>query len=338
MVDDTDDLRMDLAAIRGVKIAFDVSLAGISRWAIGGPARAVVSAVTAEGVEQTLRTMRDRRDPFLVVGETSNLLFDSEGFDGVILRVGRGFDHCEIQETTVRAEAGISIPQLARLTADAGLSGLEHTVGIPGTLGGLVTMNGGSQRRGIGSHVGRVVYIDSDGRRGELSQEECRFAYRRSVLQEMNVVVVEVDLNLDRADAAVVHRSMDAVVESRRSRFPEHLPNCGSTFLSDPEMYATVGPPGRAIEDVGLKGFRRGGAQISEQHANFIVNTGGATSDDVLWLIAKIRRDVMQATGFAMDCEVRYVNKQGEVSAAHEAAQQRWPGGTSGGDSLPAHA
>lgn len=325
MVEAGEGLRERLASISGLAVRYDVSLSAESRWAIGGPAWAIVDALTSEGVRELLIAMRDEDMPLLVVGDTSNLLFDSAGFEGVILRVARGLDRYAVSGSRVKADAGISIPKLARITADAGLSGLEHTVGIPGTLGGLVTMNGGSQRRGIGSHVERVEYIDYTGQRGVLSQEECRFAYRQSALQGMRAVVVSVELQLEPSNSADVHSAMDAVVESRRTRFPEHLPNCGSTFLSDPRMYATVGPPGLAIEKLGLKGLRRGGAQISEQHANFIVNVGEASSDDVLWLIAEIRKTVQQATGFAMDCEVRYVSPTGHVTAAHIPAEERWP-------------
>lgn len=304
-------------------VRFGVSLSEISRWRIGGQAAAVLEPRSIPEAAGVLRLMAGRPEPVLVVGDMSNILFDSEGFHGLILRIGRSLASVRSTGPLVQAEAGIGVPELARLTADMGMSGLEHTVGIPGTLGGLVTMNGGSQRKGIGLNVERVICLDRAGRQIELTHDECQFAYRSSALQHLSAVVVAVHLRLTPRDATDVHAAMDAVVESRRLRFPEDLPNCGSTFLSDPSMYETVGAPGAVIEALGLKGYARGGAQVALQHANFVVNTGGATSDDVLAVIAHIRTTVYHATGFAMDCEVRYVSPYGLIAPAHVAAEER---------------
>ncbi|KRA26138.1 hypothetical protein ASD65_15680 [Microbacterium sp. Root61] len=298
-------------------------LSEVSRWQIGGPALVVVEPRSIAEAADVVALMRDRIEPMLVVGDMSNVLFDSDGFDGVIIRIGRSLSTMRALGTMVHAEAGIAIPQLARATADLGLSGLEHTVGIPGTLGGLVTMNGGSQRKGIGLSVARVTCLDRSGNVLEFTQSECQFGYRSSTLQRPDLIVAAVELQLEPRDSIEVHAEMDEVVESRRARFPEDLPNCGSTFLSDPSMYEIIGAPGKAIESVGLKGYSYGGAQVSPQHANFVVNTGGATSDDVLAVIHHIRETVHRSTGFAMDCEVRYVSPDGDVVPAHIAAEER---------------
>jgi UDP-N-acetylmuramate dehydrogenase len=313
------ELRELLNATLPSRSRFEVPLSELSRWRIGGLAAAIVEPESAEETAQVLQRLSSSDIPLLVVGDMSNLLFDSAGFRGVILRISSTMAGVEICGTRVRSRAGVSVPTLARTTADAGLSGLEHAVGIPGTLGGLVAMNGGSQRKGIGLNVDRVICLDRSGGRISLSQEECEFGYRSSVIQRMDAVIVEVDLHLEKASPSQVHASMDEVMETRRSRFPEQLPNCGSTFLSDPGMYDTVGPPGRAIESVGLKGYVHGGAQISPQHANFVVNRGGATSDDVLNVIQHARQRVFDETGFMMDCEVRYVSPTGDVMPAHKA-------------------
>ncbi|MFS0712931.1 UDP-N-acetylmuramate dehydrogenase [Microbacterium sp. 2P01SA-2] len=302
---------------------FHVDLSRISRWRVGGLAEAIVEPRSITELTDVVGLLADRPEPVLVVGDMSNVLFDSRGFDGVIVRASRALAAVRRDGNVVVAEAGIGIPRLARTTADMGLSGLEHTVGIPGTLGGLTVMNGGSQRKGVGTVVRRVRCIGLDGSDYNLTQEDCAFAYRSSTLQSMSAVVVEVELNLDAANPIDVHAEMDAVVESRRSRFPEDLPNCGSTFLSDPAMYASVGPPGRAIEDAGLKGYTVGGAQVSTQHANFVVNRGGARSDDVLAVIAHVRETVHRRTGFDLKCEVRFVSRDGKLVPAHEAAGAR---------------
>ncbi len=292
------------------------------RWRIGGCATALVEPSSEEEVAAVLRIMADRPEPLFVMGDASNLLFDSAGFAGLILRISGRMSQAQIEGRRVTAEAGIWVPRLARMVAKAGLAGIEHVVGIPGTLGGLVLMNGGSQRKGIGLHTSRVHCLNSRGDRFALDREGCSFSYRRSALQTKDATVVCVELELERGDPAASRREMISIMASRRTRFPKNLPNGGSTFLSDPSMYGTVGPPGEVIDKLGLKGLRRGGAQISPQHANFIVNTGGASSDDVLWLIQVIRQTVFRETGYLMECEVRHVAPDGRVRPANEVAEE----------------
>ena len=202
----------------------------------------------------------------------------------------------------------------------AGLAGLEHIIGIPGTLGGLVLMNGGSQRRGIGENVQRVWVVDRDGHEQILSREACQFSYRHSALQGTGSVVVQAELECQRSEPALIRRAMLADLRERRRKFPRKQPNCGSVFLSTGAMHASVGPPGRIIEEAGLKGTRSGHAEVSARHANFIVNLGGATSRDVLNLIAHIRRVVFERIGFDLCCEVRYVTTAGAIIPAHLAS------------------
>lgn len=303
----------------------DVNLAALTRWRVGGTAPVLIDAQSEAHVASVMRLMMDRPEPLCVIGDSSNLLFDSAGFDGVIMRIGPGMCEVRIEGTRVWAQAGVPVPQVAWTVAKAGLTGIEHTVGIPGTLGGLAVMNGGSQRKGVGSHVVRVVSYDQSGRRIEMDQEACRFGYRKSALQGGGLIVVEVELELRRGSSEAIEAEMRAIIASREERFPVSLPNCGSTFLSDPAMYKAVGPPGAAIEAAGLKGIRYGNAQISEQHANFIVNLGAASSDDILRLIALARRTVEARTGYRLDCEVRHVAPDGRLRPAHEAAVERWP-------------
>lgn len=305
--------------------AVDVVLADITRWQIGGTARYLVEPSTVAEAQSALALIARSSRRSLIVGETSNLLFDDAGFDGILVRIGAALSLVEFSAARVVAQAGVGVPELARMTANQGLTGLEHTVGIPGTLGGLVTMNGGSQRHGIGENVVSVLCVDEAGELVRLSREECGFAYRTSRMQGTDLTVVEVELELNVGDPEAIHAKMDAIVAERAVKFPLDLPSCGSTFLSDPEMYSRIGPPGRAIEEAGLKGLSRGNAAISERHANFIVNLGGATSDDVLWLISYVQFRVEQETGFRMRTEVRYVEPRGGVVPADEAARRRWP-------------
>jgi UDP-N-acetylmuramate dehydrogenase len=320
------DLRDEFqAAGLGVPISQCVDLAKISRWRIGGLASLLVTPTSTEHVRRVFEFLVDRRIPHVIIGETSNLLFDSKGFSGAIVQIGSELAGFKISGNRIRARAGVPVPRLARAAGDAGLSGIEHTVGIPGTLGGLVAMNGGSQRRGIGSNVVLVRCVTGEGELVELTHADCDFRYRYSRLQGLDAIITEVELELSPGDPDAVHREMERVLADRYGKFPSDLPNCGSTFLSNPTMYETVGPPGRVIEQLGFKGRRRGGAEVSTLHANFINNRGNATSDDVLALIAEIRSAVHAETGYLMDCEARHISYDGTVRPAHVAAEIRWP-------------
>ncbi|WP_305041526.1 UDP-N-acetylmuramate dehydrogenase [Geoalkalibacter sp.] len=288
-------------------------------WRIGGPADVLVEPESAAQVARLVRFARRHAIPLLTIGQGTNLLFDDTGVRGIVLKLGARMAHLEIDGRRIRAEAGVWVPHLARQAAKAGLGGLEHIIGIPGTLGGLVLMNGGSQRRGIGENVRRVWAIDPEGNERILGPEDCAFSYRHSALQEMGAIVVRAELECEAGDPGEIRRAMVRDLRERRRKFPRKEPNCGSVFLSTAEMHASVGPPGKIIEEAGLKGTRIGGAEVSPRHANFIVNRGGASAADVLALIAHIRRVVFARIGFDLRCEVRYVDPQGRLMPADQA-------------------
>lgn len=298
---------------------FDALLAEHNSWKIGGPADLLVKPENADQVASVVRFANHHRIPLVVIGEGTNLLFDDAGLRGIVLKLGHNFSHVAVRGNNITAEAGAWVPGLARRAMLAGLTGLEHTIGIPGTIGGLVLMNGGSQRRGIGDNVRRVWVVDRAGEQVELSREECSFSYRQSALQGTGAVVVKVELECERKQSQQIRRLMLDDLRERRCKFPRKEPNCGSVFLSTNKMHASVGPPGKIIEDAGLKGMRIGNAEVSRQHANFIVNRNGATSQDVLSLIAHIRKVVHEKIGFELCCEVRYVSPDGEIMPAHRA-------------------
>lgn len=307
-------VRLDIGATRR-----NAPLSAHCSWQIGGQADLLVEPVNVEQIVNLVCFMADKPFPLLVIGQGTNLLFDDAGFRGVVLKLGAGFSRLEIDGLFIRADAGLWVPQLARLAMRAGLAGLEHCIGIPGTLGGLVLMNGGSQRRGIGENVRRVEVVDRDGQRRVLHHNECEFSYRHSALQGRGCVVVRVELQCEAGLVSAIRQEMIRDLRERRRKFPRKTPNCGSVFLSTREMHVSVGAPGKIIEDAGLKGLRIGNAEVSRQHANFILNTGNARSEDVLALIAQIRRQVAQQIGFDLRCEVRYVSPDGQIMPADQA-------------------
>lgn len=297
---------------------FNAPLWEYSSWRIGGPADLLVEPLDARQVATVIGYAREHHIPLVVIGQGTNLLFADAGLRGIVLKIGQNLSDIHIENQRIIAGAGAWVPRLARQAMLAGLEGLEHIIGIPGTLGGLVMMNGGSRRRGIGENVRRVQVVDREGCLIDLDREQCRFSYRHSALQDSGSIVVEVELECEPGDRGRIRRDMLDDLRGRREKFPRKLPNCGSVFLSTSEMHATVGPPGKIIEEAGLKGARVGRAEVSHQHANFIVNRGSATAGDVLELIRHIRSTVKTGIGFDLQCEVRYVDPHGRILPADQ--------------------
>jgi UDP-N-acetylmuramate dehydrogenase len=287
-------------------------------WRIGGPADVLVEPRSIEQLCRLRRYIKACEIVSVVIGDGSNLLFDDAGFRGVVIKIGRSLSALSIDGRMVRAEAGVAVPRLARAVGLAGLTGIEHTIGIPGTLGGLIVMNGGSRRKSIGEVVRMVEAVDCRGGDHRISHDECGFSYRHSIFQKSDWLVVGAELELEYGDPSVIRKEMLETLRERRRKFPRHLPNCGSVFASTVEMFNAVGPPGKVIEEAGLKGLRMGGAQVSQKHANFIVNMGNATAIDVLELIRQVREAVYNRTGIWMKCEVKHVAPTGEIQPAHK--------------------
>src|SRR5210317_1781688 len=207
---------------------FDAPIADHNSWQIGGPADLLVEPETIAQVARVVSFARLHDIPLMVIGQGTNLLFDDSGLRGIVLKLGESLSRVEISDNRITAEAGAWVPGLARKAMLAGLTGLEHTIGIPGTIGGLVLMNGGSQRRGIGENVLRVEIVTRDGALLELNQKACCFSYRSSALQGTGAVVVKVELVCETLDPRRIRRAMLEDLRERRRKFPRKQPNCGS--------------------------------------------------------------------------------------------------------------
>ncbi len=307
----------------GVRVEEGVPLSTLGTWRIGGPADLFFEPASVGELKTILVRLRQDTIPFQIIGGGSNILFDDAGFRGAIVRIGRSMASLAISAGgRVTAGAGLWVPDFVRRVASAGFGGCAHAVGIPGTLGGLVLMNGGSQRKGIGDHLLSVTILNEAGDIEVLTREDCQFSYRHSALQGREIVIVEARFQYATCEQDSLRREMLGILKERRLKFPRKWPNCGSVFLSDPKHYAHLGPPGKVIEDTGLKGLRRGDAQVSLLHANFIVNTGHARSADVLGLIDEIRTRVHARTDAWLDCEVRHLSADGRMRPAHVPAQE----------------
>jgi len=303
----------------GLEALTDEPLSRHCTWRIGGPADVLIEPTSWAQLAALLRYAEENGIPAAVIGKGSNLLFDDCGVRGVVIVVGWALSRLEIHGSTIQAEAGISASRLAHTVGLAGLAGLEHIVGIPGTLGGLVVMNGGSLRRAIGDAIVRVQTINRRGEQRILRGDECEFAYRRSRFQQEDAIITEVTLKLAAGDKAQVLPQMREILRERRRRFPMTLPSCGSVFKGDVELLRKFGPPGAVIESLGFKGTRIGDAVVSSLHANFIVNVGAARAHDVLELLRLIRRRAFDHLGHTMTCEAKYVAPDARVRPLDEA-------------------
>lgn len=291
----------------------DVDLSKLSQWRIGGLADVVVRP-TSHGEIVNLRELFHSQDiPHVVIGATSNLLFDDDGLRIPCIQIGNQLSSTHIEANKVRVEAGAWVPGLARKIMMAGLTGAEHTCGIPGTIGGLICMNGGSQRKGIGDNVTLVTSVDSQGRTITRTRGECGFEYRKSIFQGAGEIITNVELDFASADSkSAVRQEMLSILKSRRNKFPWKHPNCGSVFKSNPAMYDKVGPPGAVIERLGFKGYRHKSVMVSPLHANFITHDGNGRAEHVRELIQLIHDAVFEDTGFSMDVEVEILNVVGK--------------------------
>lgn len=308
----------DLTAIAPGSLQLNVPLDRISRWRVGGTARMVLQPQSVDQLQQVLAYVSQHRIPYVVIGSSSNLLFADEGIEVLVIQIGTSLAGFRVEGSRVWSEAGAWVPGFARRLAHAGLSGAEHICGIPGTLGGLICMNGGSQRKGIGDHIIDVTSVTASGELRVRSREECDFRYRHSVFRTLDDVIVSARFQFRKANVGQsVRKEMLSILAQRRQKFPHKLPNCGSVFVSNPAMYAEFGPPGAVIEQCGLKGMVVGGAMVSPQHANFIVNHDRAKASDILSLVGHIRWAVRERTGYDMVAEVCYVSALGEIIPAH---------------------
>jgi UDP-N-acetylmuramate dehydrogenase len=246
-----------------------------------------------------MRAARAAGLPVLPIGRGTNLLVREGGFPGIIAHLGESLSAISVSGSTVTAQCGAVLAEVCEAAAAAGLSGLEFAAGVPGSVGGAVAMNAGAGIGEIGRLIESVEVVHGDGRTGRCTAAELQFGYRRSCVRDQECVVVAVTFELAPADPAAVRRAMFEAVESRCLKQPLSLGSCGSVFKRPPNDFA-----GRLLEEAGVKGLRIGGARFSLKHANFIVNEGNATAQDVTDLIDTAKRRVREVCGVVLEEEV----------------------------------
>ncbi|OGS26296.1 MAG: UDP-N-acetylenolpyruvoylglucosamine reductase [Elusimicrobia bacterium RIFOXYB2_FULL_48_7] len=288
---------------KGLLVKFDEPLSKHTTYRTGGPAAVFVDARTTEDLRNALEIAKYNDFPFYLLGAGSNTLFSDAGFDGAVIRLKDTFG--EIAFTglgntfSVRAGAGVALPLLLKKCADSGASGLEALAGIPGTVGGGLVMNAGTRGGCISDKLSKVVIMNPKRSVVTLSKNEVSFAYRHSSLDGQ--VILSAEFALDKAPAnEIVKRITDNLVQRLETQ-PLGSMNAGSVFKNP----AGGKPAWQLIDECGLKGYRAGNVQVSEKHANFIINTGSAKSGDILKVIEHVRRKVKEKSGIELELEIK---------------------------------
>src|SRR3989475_381799 len=270
-------------------------------WRLGGPARFLALPADSEDVVRALELAQERGLPWIVLGLGSNVLVKDGGFPGVVIRLGKGLDRFEMKGATAIVGAGLPTPLLARRTAEAGFAGVERFIGVPGTVGGGVYMNAGCHGAEFAEVVTEVTVMDAKGKIKQLPRKQISYKYRASNLGA--VIVLEAKLALIEEPPAKLKELQGKLLRWRKAGTPFDQPCCGSVF-KNPGGPRTAGA---LIDEAGLKGFTNGGAQVSQLHANYFVNTGSATASDVLKLIEHVRKTVAKKLGVELELEVKVI-------------------------------
>ena len=303
------------ALVRG-EVRADEPLARYSTYRIGGPATVLLPAM-AEDVGAALRAVAAAGVPWFAVGLGSNILLPDEGMDALVIRLGKGLDRLDQAGDRWTVGAGLPAPLAARRTAAAGWFGLHKFVGVPGTAGGGVFMNAGCHGAEWSDFVESVLVVDATGQDQALSRAEIPFAYRQSGLAGR--VVLEATVRLRPEDPGVIEAELAELFRWRSEGTPFNQPCCGSVFRNPGgASWQREGGPrtaGQLIEAAGLKGFRVGGAEISTKHANYFVNTGGASAADVRALIVHAQSVVRERFGAELETEVKLIRPDGGADA-----------------------
>lgn len=280
----------------------ELELSKYSTFKIGGKARFAAFPKGEKELSALIRVSKENGLRYFVVGNASNILFESGGVDALII-----FTHklCEVEvkDEKIRCGSGFSLISLAIAAAKSSLSGLEFAYGIPGTVGGAVYMNAGAYGGEISQILVSSTCLDPEtGKLVTLSREEHGFAYRKSVFQKNELVILSSEFALSKGDKEKIQEQMRENMQKRHDKQPLSYPNAGSTFKRPEGFFA-----GKLIEDAGLKGLRIGGASVSEKHAGFVINDGGATSGDVIALTDKIKETVYERFGVTLELEIIYI-------------------------------
>lgn len=287
----------------GGTVKYQEPLGRHTTYRIGGPASIHFTPASNEAAAGAVAWAREHKVTCLVLGLGSNVLIRDGGFRGLVIKIGKGLDAVSHRAGTWKVGAGLPLPLLARKTAEEGFAGVHKLIGVPGSVGGAVFMNAGAHGQDIASVLISATVLDPKGRIVDKARKEISFTYRRSGLE--GNVVLGCALRLEQDEPERLKQELAMLLRKRREGTPFDQPCCGSVFKNPEETTA-----GRLIDRCGLKGRRVGGAEISKLHANYIVNVGNASADDVLKLIDIARTAVFKEFGIELELEVKVLGEQ----------------------------
>ncbi|MCX7843690.1 MAG: UDP-N-acetylmuramate dehydrogenase [Clostridia bacterium] len=295
-------LLRDIAGAENIRT--DELLKHHTSFKLGGPADIMVMPRDEEQLGKIVKLLRAECVPCFVMGNGSNLIVRDKGIRGVVVKLFDNFKGCRVTGNMLEAKAGTLLSEVSKAAMEHNLAGLEFASGIPGTLGGAVTMNAGAYIGEMKDVVIETDYMDPEGEIKTVRGSEHCFGYRTSFIQKSGGIVLKSRMMLKEGNRKDIKALMDDLNKRRKDKQPLHMPSAGSVFKRPQGYFA-----GKLIEDCGLKGFRIGGAEVSAMHCGFIVNTGDATADDVLRLIAHIKESVKAKFGVDLETEVRIVGE-----------------------------
>ena len=269
---------------------------------VGGEDQCFVRISDKEQLKKLIPYLRQIEVPYFILGNGSNLLVSDKGYEGVILQIGNKMNTITVEGTHIRAQAGALLSQIAKCAYDKGLTGFEFASGIPGSIGGGVVMNAGAYGGEMKQVVESVLVMDIQGEILELSGESMEFGYRTSIIKNRPFIVLEVCLKLEQGNKERIASDMEELAQKRREKQPLEYASAGSTFKR-PEGYFA----GKLIMDAGLRGYSIGGAQVSDKHCGFVVNTGRASATDVAEVISEVQERVKDKFGVSLETEVIFL-------------------------------
>ncbi len=280
-----------------------VNLSALTTWRVGGPADYLAIPGTVDDLSMLLEVIKTENLPWIMVGSGSNILFSDAGFRGIIIQLGAGFRRLEFNRGSVYAGASVMLKKLALEAADNGLTGMESLAGIPGTCGAAATINAGAYGNNFLDHVKTVHIVDENGKPTALTDVISRY---RTGAVTSRTIITGLELTLETGSRESLMAITEDFIQRRKLSQPITLASAGCTFKNPPGKSA-----GKIIDELQMKNLRVGGAVISDQHANFIINDSGATARDIMELIQIVRDRVFNETGLMLQLEVRVYDSGG---------------------------
>ena len=271
---------------------------------VGGPADYYVMPESINQITELVRICESGNIAYHIHGNGSNVIFSDSGYHGVVISIGQSMSGLGLKEdgVVIHADAGVTLAKLAAFAAENSLAGLEFASGIPGTLGGAVTMNAGAYGGEMKDVLVSVTVCDRNGTVKTLSNEELGLGYRTSIIQKSAYIVLAADIKLNHGDKEAIKAAMKELNGKRREKQPLEYGSAGSTFKRPEGHYA-----GQLIEESGLKGYRSGDAMVSQKHAGFVVNVGNATAADVISVIRHVQEEVRSRYNVELETEVKMI-------------------------------